>query len=143
MRVKTVLAVALAAAIVTGPALAGLKPVTILNDGGGQLWRYARSVIITRKAGNPVRFVGSCASACTLFLSIPNERLCIYPTARFGFHQAHGAGAASNAVASRNLMRQYPVWVRHWINSRGGLVPSNQIDWMPYEYAARFLRTCF
>jgi hypothetical protein len=143
MRVKTVLAAALVAAIITGPALAGLKPITIMNDGGGQLWRYHRSVVVTERAGNPVKFVGSCASACTLFLTIPNKRLCIYPTARFGFHQAHGSTPSANAMASKKLLDSYPVWVRHWINSRGGLVPGDRIDWMPYEYAARFLRTCF
>jgi hypothetical protein len=118
----------LAAMLLTGCA------VTIRNDSGGMVVDYA---IKARKA-KAVRFDGKCMSACTLYLTSANT--CITPRASFWFHHPYGGTPEQNATAARHMMAAYPLWVRDWINARGGLTS----NWLVIDYgtAVQFMRKC-
>ena len=108
--------------------------VTIRNDRGGQVVDYA----IKARQAKAVRFDGKCQSACTLYLSSANT--CITPRASFWFHHPYGGTPEQNRTAARHMMAVYPLWVREWINARGGLT-SNWLV-LPYSLVRKHMRTC-
>lgn len=112
----------------------------VANDRGGSIVEYARRVAALKRQDRLVRFRGNCASACTLFLSLPRNNVCIEPGTTFLFHAAHSSSATLNQWGSDYLMSNYPAWVRTWIRSRGGL--TNRVIRMNYAYAARHVPTC-
>lgn len=112
----------------------------ISNDRGGQVIKYALRVLKLKKSGGRVAITGRCASACTLHLSLPRQRMCISPGASFAFHLPYGASREGNSVARSYLMRSYPQWVRKWIANQGGL--SSRMITMNYKHASRYLPTC-
>ncbi|RUV92259.1 hypothetical protein EOA75_17395 [Mesorhizobium sp. M1A.F.Ca.IN.022.07.1.1] len=126
----------LAAALTTLPADAE----TVQENPGGQIVIFALHVAELRAANEPVEFDGACDSACTLYLSLPAEQLCITPRASFGFHLPYGVGAHENAIAAQYLISQYPDWVRLWIEEHGGL--SHTIVRMEAAEAAKHLPLC-
>lgn len=113
---------------------------TVRGNPGGQIVVFALHVAELRAAAEQVRFEGACDSACTLYLSLPAEQLCITARASFGFHLPYGVGAQQNAVAANYLISQYPDWVRQWINAHGGL--SHGIIRMGAEEAAEHIPLC-
>jgi hypothetical protein len=113
---------------------------TIRQNPGGQIVVFALHIAHLRAAEEPVHFDGTCDSACTLFLSLPAEQLCVTPRASFGFHLPYGVGAQQNAVAADYLISQYPDWVRAWIEAHGGL--SHTIIRMGADEAAEHLPVC-
>jgi hypothetical protein len=113
---------------------------TVSGNPGGQIVNFALHVAELRAADEPVSFDGSCDSACTLYLSLPAEQLCVTPHASFGFHLPYGVGAQANAAAASYLISQYPDWVRQWIEEHGGL--SHTIMRMGAEEAAKHLPLC-
>jgi hypothetical protein len=142
---KALSAIAVAAIVVNGLAAAATaapfsrtSTITIRNDRGGTIIRYALKSREIAESGRQLRFAGRCLSACTLYLSV--SKSCVTPQASFGFHLPYGAGKDGNAVAVKYMIRSYPGWVRSWISARGGL--NSQMKIMPYEYAARYLPTC-
>ena len=67
-----------------------------------------------------------CLSACTLVLSlVPNDRICVTRRAVLGFHAARSIDRRGRLYAepeaSELVLQAYPVGVRGWIRSRGGL----------------------
>lgn len=117
-----------------------VQPIVINNDFGGELAQY---VIATRRlkiSGEAIQFRGQCDSACTLLLSLPKKRLCVYPGASFGFHRAYGASAHLNKSATAYMRRTYPVWVDKWIETEGGL--TSDIKRMNFDYVRRHLPLC-
>ena len=119
---------------------AGFGAVSISANRGGELYAYARNVSLARQQGRTVAISNYCQSACTLYLSLPPEQLCISVGTQFSFHRAYGASRSANEIGSQYMMSKYPYWVRNWINSHGGL--SNRLIDMPYAYAAQFVPTC-
>ena len=113
---------------------------TIRQNPGGRIAVFALHVAQLRAADEPVHFDGACDSACTLYLSLPAEQLCITSRASFGFHLPYGVGIAQNAVAADYLISQYPDWVREWIEAHGGL--SHTIMRMGADEAAEHLPIC-
>jgi hypothetical protein len=99
------LALALLIAL-TSPAAA----LTVTNDDGGRIQRYVEKSYAAR--GKRVVIDGRCASACTLYLS---GNVCATSRATLVFH------AATNNAGTRLLLASYPVRVKRWIRSRGGL----------------------
>ncbi|MCV2876543.1 hypothetical protein OE810_09780 [Rhodobacteraceae bacterium XHP0102] len=84
----------------------------IRNDGGGPLGDY---ILQTRLAGlthAEVRITGWCASACTLYLSLPQT--CVSRDARFGFHAPSGGTAAQNREALRLFAEYLPANLQGW-----------------------------
>jgi hypothetical protein len=118
----TISAVFLAAA--GSPSSAAI--VRIGNDPGGQIGVYWSRYMALRDSKDRVMIDGKCASACTLVLGlVPARRICVTKNARFGFHAAWQPGFLGfhviNAPATRLLMSIYPVPIRRWIASNGGL----------------------
>ena len=114
--------------------------VEIGNDDGGLVAEYALRLYEMLEAKQNVEFVGRCDSACTLFLALPTEQICITEGVYFRFHAPSAPSASAAAAVGAYMMRKYPEWVRAWIVAQGGL--SNRLMMMSYEYASRFMRTC-
>ena len=140
------LAAVLAASVAAPEALAYsvLKPPmqysTIGNDSGGYVIKYALRMMKMRQSGTNVRFNGHCDSACTLYLALPNSRTCATTNASFRFHLPLGTSQRGVQVARNYMMKNYPGWVRSWINQNGGL--SNRLMTMNASYAQKFIGSC-
>ena len=67
-----------AAAAQTGSA------IIVRSDRGGWLGQRSQQIRLLRASGQRVELRGTCLSACTMYLSLPN--VCITPSASFGFH---------------------------------------------------------
>lgn len=140
-RAVTIALVALFTSTVTASAMPRVTNVyTVRNDHGGYVIDYAIKMLRMDRAQRPVKFAGRCDSACTLFLALDRSRTCIAPGARFGFHLPFGSTARGNKVAANFLLKNYPQWVRSWLQSKGGL--SKNLKVMPYEYASRHIKPC-
>lgn len=122
--------------------------VIIQNDAGGRIGDYLPSVELLRRSGTKVAFVGYCGSACTLYLSLPSEQLCVTKSAKFLFHRAGPLVELSAADAkvvsgagTRILLKMYPNWVHTWLKSQGGFLTENHMI-MPNSYARQFIQPC-
>lgn len=114
--------------------------ISIYNDHGGEIIAYALRVLETQQSGAVLSFRGSCDSACTLYLGLPNNQICISAGASFRFHLPFGSAAANNRIAANYMTASYPGWVNRWIRAHNGL--SQNLITMDYSYANKFLRTC-
>lgn len=126
--------------LISGQALSAQPPLQIAGDKGGQIIKYALKVKKVERSARSVEFAGSCDSACTLYLSLPNSQTCIMQGASFGFHLPYGASSSGNKIALDYMWRSYPTWVRSWIRSQGGL--SGNLIIMEYSFASRHLDKC-
>lgn len=130
------------------PRLPGLnktvKPhadqLTIRNNSGGNVARFAMRVADLRRQGTRVRIAGRCDSACTLYLGLPGNQMCVSRGASFRFHAPYIRSGKTSQAAQRFMYASYPGWVRSWISSKGGL--SRRLITMDYDYARRFLPEC-
>ena len=117
-----VLALGLVAAGIGGAAAS----VRIHHDFGGRIGSYIHRFERLRESGERVIVDGDCLSACTLVLGlIPDDRLCVTPRARFGFHTAWKPGFLGlrfdNRAGTQKLWQFYPRKIRRWIVAQGGL----------------------
>ena len=104
----------------------GAATVRIERDYGGRIGNYIQWFERLRQSGQQVIIDGDCLSACTLVLGIiPDDRLCVTPRARFGFHLAWKPGLlgtrVDNRAGTRRLWEFYPNKIRRWILAQGGL----------------------
>lgn len=113
---------------------------TVRFDKGGRVVDYSLEVKRMLAEGTTVRIIGSCQSACTLYLALPGDQLCIAPGASFHFHKPYGASQRGNQVAERHMTASYPQWVNDWLSSQGGLQTRMLI--MDYHYARQYVPTC-
>lgn len=142
------LAIGIGAANVGTPAIAAgdnIKGapraiVSIAGDSGGEIVRYMLRAAEIRQSRAELRFEGRCDSACTLFLSLPAEQVCVTPAAFFRFHLPIADDPAIVEEARDILMTTYPNWVVSWIEAHDGLTQDLMV--MDYSYASRFLRPC-
>lgn len=118
----------------------GASEILVSSDNGGSLYHYAWKVAQASADGTRVRIRGKCKSACTLYLSLPPDQVCIHRGASFSFHRAHGASATANRMGTEYMLSKYPEWVRNWIRAKGGL--SANLKKMHYSYVSRFVRPC-
>mgnify|MGYP001793521652 FL=1 len=116
------------------------QPISIRNDLGGSVVRYAQTVNRIRKQGRLVEISGRCDSACTLLLALPLQQVCIHQGASFGFHRAFGSNPTMNEWGTKYLIKSYPAWVKRWINDSGGL--SHSIKRLTFQKAAHHIRKC-
>ncbi len=126
---------AMAAAYLISPTRGS---ITVYDDGGGYVLEYAKAINTIIDIGYNVRIMGECASACTLFLSVPNDRLCIGPNARFAFHSAWGSTSLGNQLANRYMLARYPMWVNNWLGFR----LTRELRYMPHQEAAKWIKPC-
>ncbi len=108
------------------------------EDHGGLVLEYALDVEYMRGTGEQVRILGTCESACTLYLSLPATQLCITRNTTFGFHSAYGTTQRGNVEASAYMLNKYPVWVKRWLGYR----LDGDLRVMDYTTARRYIRTC-
>lgn len=110
---KALLIVSLLSAV---PMQAGAMTVT--RDLGGSVRERIVQVQNLSQNGARVRIVGTCISACTLLLGVPDA--CVTPTARLGFH---GPSTRKNGLplpreeyerVSLQMARLYPPQIRNW-----------------------------
>lgn len=101
---------------------------------------YAMRVAQLSKDNTFVRFAGRCDSACTMYLGLPRNKVCLEPGAYFRFHRPTARSSKTVAAATDFLTRSYPSWVRQWIAANGGLTSS--LKTMSYNHASKFLPTC-
>lgn len=116
------------------------KVSVISRDNGGDLVKYAKRVSRSRIEKRLIVFNGQCASACTLYLSLNPNQICITRKSSFLFHAAYGARRDVNQWGTRYLTKQYPAWVQNWIAKRGGL--SSRILRMSYAQASMHIKPC-
>ena len=119
---------------------ANMGVINISGDRGGYLMAYALKMMKLGQSKTPVQFTGSCDSACTLYLALPRNQVCISSGATFNFHLPYGATPSGNRMAASYMLNSYPAWVRNWIRGRGGL--TSQLISMDYAHASRFMPTC-
>ena len=117
------------------------QTVSIGNNRGGKILRYAVWANKHRKSGKKVAINGSCDSACTLLLSLPPSQLCLGPRASFRFHAPAARSSRSVAMARSYMMAKYPGWVRSYV-SRNGAMRSSRLVTMSNAYASRFIKPC-
>jgi hypothetical protein len=114
--------------------------VSISNNKGGVILNYMTKLHQYRKNNVLVKFNGRCDSACTLYLSLPREQTCISRKASFRFHLPMHPSPKTARAAHGFMLRQYPEWVRTWIEQQGGL--TRKLKTMNYTYASRFIPPC-
>jgi hypothetical protein len=114
--------------------------VTIGNDKGGYVVDYALRTARWEATSTQVRFAGRCQSACTLYLTLPVDQLCILPGASFTFHMPVSSRQRAQGAARDYLLDKYPSWVIAWLDAHGGLSPHELT--MGYQYASQYLRPC-
>jgi hypothetical protein len=114
--------------------------ILISNNSGGNIAEFALRISAINRSSAKVRFAGRCDSACTMYLGLPQHKMCITSGAYFRFHMPQARSAQTRNLAKRFLYLKYPGWVRSWIASRGGL--SASLITMDYNYARRFIQPC-
>lgn len=116
------------------------RPVSIAEDSGGEIIQYLLRAAEIRENGGQVRIEGRCDSACTLYLALPGDQLCLTENAYFRFHLPLAEDAEMAEEAARILMMKYPDWVKSWISANNGL--TQELKTMDFAYARQFVRTC-
>lgn len=81
-------AVALSMLLLPAPPVAGQTAKLVWSDLGGSLGARQSEIRELRRSGRRVELRGTCHSACTMYLSLPNA--CVDPAADFGFHGPQG-----------------------------------------------------
>lgn len=79
---------------------------------GGDIYQFAQQRESMIENGVTPR-LHNCASACTMFLSVPGA--CVYPWSRIGFHQAYKmipGGVLPSPDGTREMWSTYPPLVR-------------------------------
>lgn len=145
--IRHLLAIIGAAAIMVGVSNAAVesqipktRAVSVANNSGGSVVEFAMRTATYRKNRTRVQITGRCDSACTLYLALPTNQLCVSPGAYFRFHSPQAGSSGDVSVAKNFMLRKYPGWVRNWISSQGGL--SHRLLKMDYSYASRFVPRC-
>ena len=114
------------AVVVISIASAGAAmALDIRNDMGGSVAQRIHNIENLRAVGTPVRILGTCVSACTLYLGLPNA--CVSPLASLGFHgpstRLKGLPLSHDAFerVSRQMAAYYPAQMRKWFMEEGRL----------------------
>lgn len=93
----------------------------VTNDMGGSIQERLEQVQRLTAQGTPVRIVGTCVSACTLYLGVPTS--CVFPNARLGFHgpstrlQGIPLPREEYERVSYQMAAEYPEPLRSWFLS--------------------------
>ena len=114
--------------------------VSVKGDNGGNIAQYILRAEEYRAAQTQVSFAGRCDSACTLYLSLAPEQMCVRQNAYFRFHAPIAKSQRVQRMATAVLMERYPDWVKDWIFLQGGL--TRHLITMDYAYARQFVQPC-
>jgi hypothetical protein len=114
--------------------------VSVESDNGGNIAQYILRTEEYRATQTQVSFAGRCDSACTLYLGLVPEQICIRQHAYFRFHVPIAKSQRIQRTAMAVLMERYPDWVKDWISLQGGL--TRHLMTMDYAYARQFVEPC-
>jgi hypothetical protein len=114
--------------------------VSVSDNSGGNIAQYLARTEEYRETQTQVSFEGRCDSACTLYLSLAPEQICIGQNAYFRFHSPIANSQRVQRMAIQVLMERYPYWVQDWIFQQGGL--TRHFMTMDYAYASQFIQPC-
>jgi hypothetical protein len=120
----------------------------IYDDPGGTLGDHLDLYRFFASRNTKYEVLGSCASACTLVLSvIEKSNVCVGPKASFRFHQARNPDPP-HAIAVETtqwMVDQLPADIQAWIEKKGGAknMPADDV-WIlgPSEMWAMGYRRC-
>lgn len=118
----------------------------IRNDMGGPVAERLVKVQRLDAQGTPVRILGNCISACTLYLGL--RKTCVSPEARLGFH-----GPSSRLAGiplpyeefdrvSRQMAAHYPEAIRQWFLSEARFETDSYIVITGRQAIAMGARSC-
>lgn len=105
--------------------------LVVTRDMGGSVRERIAQVNRLTARGTEVRIVGTCVSACTLYLGVPNA--CVTPTARLGFHgpatrvKGLPLPRAEYERISLQMAALYPPALRAWFLSEARLETASYI----------------
>ena len=106
----------------TTPARAQATSVAVIqNDLGGSMEGRLQTIANFRSSGTRVEIRGQCASACTMYLGLPNA--CVARSSRLGFHgpqsQYYGISLPPDEFEywSGVMADHYPGAIRNWFLS--------------------------
>ena len=110
-------------------AIAASGVQVVQYDMGGDVDQRIREVAQLRAQGTEVRIEGTCVSACTLYLGLPNS--CVTTNATLGFH---GPRTSIPGIPlpredferiSSTMATYYPGRIRTWFMSKARLITEN------------------
>lgn len=94
--------------------------MVVRSDRGGLIGQRTREIGLLRATGQRVELRGTCLSACTMYLSLPN--VCVSPSATFGFHGPTRDGKKLPKQEfdhwSEMMARNYREPLRSWFMSK-------------------------
>lgn len=109
----------------------------VYDDHGGSMLSYYKDVNKLIKNHKSVQIQGNCYSACTEYIQLPKNQICIGPAGKLGFHLPTGGDVEA---AKKYLHAIYPHWINQWIIEQGGL--KAEPIFMDYSYASKFMNVC-
>ena len=89
------------------------RPYVIHKDYGGDVLLYERKLIKLKENQREVKIVGTCVSACTLYLQIA----CVTPNSKIGFHGVSMYGhyvTDENRRITKLIADTYPPKLKEW-----------------------------
>jgi len=93
------------------------QPVVIVNDGGGLVDQYERAAWRYRLERRRVEIRGSCRSACTLALSVPN--VCVGRGAVVKWHHAYNVDTHEPRYdITKSMLAQLPMRIQYQVGSK-------------------------
>ena len=95
--------------------------IVIRNNDGGTIAAFEKERARLAKSGKTIVLAGYCASACTIFYSLPNA--CLAKDATLHFHGAKGLPLISEVVGNSRMAKYY----------RAGVKTSFLADWKNYS----------
>jgi hypothetical protein len=132
-----------ASLLLASPVSASLRTEYIYENNGGLLMEFIAQKERWIANKTEVQIHGRCESACTVYLSMPKELVCVGKNARIGVHRPwfdRPPGPGLQREADRILLNNYPKWMRQWIKKTGGL--KKAIVYVPNSLLNKHVRTC-
>lgn len=108
----------IALACMIGAPVAAQSALIVNNDLGGSVQERLSVIAALRNQGRRVEIRGQCASACTMYLGLPNT--CVSRASRLGFHgpqsQYYGISLPPDEFEywSRIMASNYPAPIAQW-----------------------------
>ena len=111
--------------------------ITVQHDAGGSVGEYLNRIHDAKAVHALVEIDGDCFSACTLYLGLPRDHVCITHHARLGFHKTSELmGVSFDDV----LLNHYPPVIRNWLENTGGL--THNLRYLEYPELKSLFKTC-
>lgn len=122
------------------------QALVIRHDRGGPVSERIEQLRGLAAHGTRVRIVGTCLSACTLYLGLPNA--CVAPDARLGFH---GPATRLQGIPlpreeferiSHLMAAHYPLPIRRWFLAKARFTTAGYVTISGRQAIAMGARAC-